>query len=128
MIDFNDLPAKDKIYYQDDAAVIYCADNREILPLFPDKAFDLVLTDPPYGVELGDMGTGQEKERGQQKYEDFADTPEYLKSVVIPSFTANKDAKSTGASSIDFSFNNSSFIYNILLLLFYFHFHLFQLQ
>jgi DNA modification methylase len=44
-----DLPAKDKIYYQDDAVVIYCADCREILPLFPDKSFDLVLTDPPYG-------------------------------------------------------------------------------
>jgi len=49
MLDFKNLPAKDKIYYQDDAVVIYCADNREILPLFPDKAFDLVLTDPPYG-------------------------------------------------------------------------------
>jgi len=44
-----DLPAKDKIYYQDDSVVIYCADCREILPLFPDKSFDLVLTDPPYG-------------------------------------------------------------------------------
>jgi site-specific DNA-methyltransferase (adenine-specific) len=52
MINFNDLPAKDKIYYQDDATVVYCADNREILPLFPDKAFDLVLTDPPYGVKF----------------------------------------------------------------------------
>jgi site-specific DNA-methyltransferase (adenine-specific) len=51
-MDFNNLPAKDKIYYQDDSAVIYCADNREILPLFPDKAFDLVLTDPPYGVGI----------------------------------------------------------------------------
>jgi site-specific DNA-methyltransferase (adenine-specific) len=48
MLDFSNLPAKDKIYYQDDACVVYCADNREILPLFPDKAFDLVLTSPPY--------------------------------------------------------------------------------
>ena len=52
MIDFNDLPAKDKIYYQDDAAVIYCADNKEVLPLFPDKSFDLVLTDPPYNTSV----------------------------------------------------------------------------
>jgi DNA modification methylase len=51
MLDFANLPAKDKIYYQDDAVVIYCADNREILPLFPDKSFDLVLTDPPYGIK-----------------------------------------------------------------------------
>ena len=39
-----------KPYYQDDAVVIYCADNREILPLIPDKSVDLVLTSPPYYV------------------------------------------------------------------------------
>src|SRR5208283_1858769 len=50
VLDFADLPAKDKIYYQDSNVVIYCCDNREVLPLFPDKAFDLVLTDPPYGI------------------------------------------------------------------------------
>ena len=50
MLDFSNLPLKSKIYYQDDAAVIYNCDNREILPLFPDKAFDLVLTDPPYNA------------------------------------------------------------------------------
>ena len=50
MINFNDLPAKDKIYYQDESVAIYCSDNRQVLPLFPDKSFDLVLTDPPYGT------------------------------------------------------------------------------
>ena len=58
MINFNDLPAKDKIYYQDESAAIYCCDNRDVLPLFPDKAFDLVLTDPPYPddhLEYGDF-------------------------------------------------------------------------
>jgi site-specific DNA-methyltransferase (adenine-specific) len=50
MIDFNNLPARDKIYYQDESVVIYCADNREILPLFPDKSFDLVLTSPPFNI------------------------------------------------------------------------------
>jgi site-specific DNA-methyltransferase (adenine-specific) len=48
MLQFDALPAKDKIYYKDDSAVIYCADNRDVLPLFSDKAFDLVLTSPPY--------------------------------------------------------------------------------
>lgn len=47
-MDFNNLPKKEKIYYQDDAVVIYCADCREILPLLPDKSVDLVLTSPPY--------------------------------------------------------------------------------
>jgi len=41
-----------KPYYQDDAVVIYHADNRDILPLIPDKGVDLVLTDPPYGIGL----------------------------------------------------------------------------
>lgn len=50
MIDFNSLPAKDKIYYKDDSVIIYCGDCREILPQFEDKSFDLVLTDPPYNV------------------------------------------------------------------------------
>ena len=48
MLDFNNLPAQDKIYYRDESVVIYCADCRLVLPLFPDKSFDLVLTDPPY--------------------------------------------------------------------------------
>jgi DNA modification methylase len=39
-------------YYKDDACVIYHADNRDILPLIPDKSVDLVLTDPPYNGDL----------------------------------------------------------------------------
>ena len=50
MLDFNNLPAQDKIYYRDESVVIYCADCRLVLPLFPDKSFDLVLTDPPYNI------------------------------------------------------------------------------
>ena len=39
-------------YYHDPVAgiTIYCGDCREILPLLPDKSVDLVLTDPPYGM------------------------------------------------------------------------------
>ncbi len=40
------------VYFQDDAVVIYCADCRSILPLIPNKSIDLVLTDPPYGIDL----------------------------------------------------------------------------
>jgi len=49
MIDFKDLP-QDKIYFQDDDVVIYCADCRDILPELP--KVDLVLTDPPYGISI----------------------------------------------------------------------------
>ena len=40
-----------KPYYEDKWGVIYCADCREILPQL-DVKVDLVLTDPPYGVNL----------------------------------------------------------------------------
>lgn len=36
-------------YYQDEQATIYCGDCREILPTL--GRFDLLLTDPPYGIE-----------------------------------------------------------------------------
>ena len=39
-----------KPYYQDDAVTIYHADCRDILSELP--KVDLVLTDPPYGVDL----------------------------------------------------------------------------
>ena len=38
-----------KPYYQDEAVTIYCGDCREILPQLP--KVDLVLTDPPYGID-----------------------------------------------------------------------------
>lgn len=40
-----------KAYYKDDAVFIIHADCKDILPLIPDKSIDLVLTDPPYGVD-----------------------------------------------------------------------------
>lgn len=42
-------------FYDRDGITIYCSDCREILPLLP--KFDLLLTDPPYGVEFGGKQT-----------------------------------------------------------------------
>jgi DNA modification methylase len=47
------LPAP---FYQDDSCTIYNADCREILPLLP--RFGLLLTDPPYGIDAGNMTMG----------------------------------------------------------------------
>jgi site-specific DNA-methyltransferase (adenine-specific) len=44
-------------YYADDSCAIACGDCREILPLLP--PVDLVLTDPPYGIDhTSGGGTG----------------------------------------------------------------------
>jgi site-specific DNA-methyltransferase (adenine-specific) len=39
-----------KPYYSTDRGDLYHADCLDILPKIPDKAVDLVLTDPPYGI------------------------------------------------------------------------------
>jgi DNA modification methylase len=44
-------------YYQDDACTIYHGDCREILPTL--GRFDLLLTDPPYGIKAGSMKMGK---------------------------------------------------------------------
>lgn len=49
-------------YYKDDAVTIYNADCRKVLPWF--DRFDLLLTDPPYGI--GEDG-GSQRTRGSKK-------------------------------------------------------------
>jgi len=51
-----------KPYYQDDYATIYNGDCREILPEL--EPVDLVLTDPPYGIERFKKGFGYTRFRG----------------------------------------------------------------
>lgn len=74
-----------KPYYEDEAVTIYHADCREILPLL--ASVDAVVTDPPYGVFLGEVDNGQARAKNQQPYTQFSDTPEYLRDVVIPSLS-----------------------------------------
>jgi DNA modification methylase len=58
-MNFEEIIAKlPKPYYRDEQAdiAIYCADCRQVLPLIPDKSIDLVLTDPPYGLNMKMQG------------------------------------------------------------------------
>ena len=57
-------------------------DCREILPTLP--KFDALVTDPPYGVMLGEIVNGQARAKNQQSYSTFSDTKEYIEDVVIP--------------------------------------------
>lgn len=68
--------------WQSGDATLYCADCRDVLPML--GKVDAVITDPPYGVNLGRVNTGQAREKNQQPYGTFDDTPEYIKTVCVP--------------------------------------------
>jgi site-specific DNA-methyltransferase (adenine-specific) len=68
-------------YHREEAGVIYCGDCRDILPLMP--KVDLVLTDPPYGVEGGTGG--MQHDYCKSNYSgDWKDDKEYVKTVCVP--------------------------------------------
>lgn len=74
-------------YYQDDACTIYCADCREVLPLIE---ADVMITDPPYGVNLGDHSGNGENRPGYLKkdgYDGYDDSFDNFKSVIVPVLT-----------------------------------------
>jgi site-specific DNA-methyltransferase (adenine-specific) len=67
-----------KPYYDENGITIYHGDCREILPEL--EPVDCVLTDPPYGVNLGEKANNQRFDR--QKYTKVNDTPEEIVPLV----------------------------------------------
>jgi len=68
-------------YYQDDWATIYCGDCREILPELP--KVDLVLTDPPYGVDITKSNRlSVSRGRGAEAWDGSAPDVETIKVVL----------------------------------------------
>ena len=63
-------------------AILYLGDALNILPSL--SRIDSVVTDPPYGVELGSIKNGQSRRRKQLGYGVFQDSPEYVRSVCVP--------------------------------------------
>jgi DNA modification methylase len=61
---------------------LYLGDCLEILPEI--RSVDALVTDPPYGVMLGEKNSGQAIEKAQAAYRGFSDTPEYVRDKVIP--------------------------------------------
>jgi DNA modification methylase len=61
---------------------LYLGDCLEILPEI--GQVDAVVTDPPYGILLGETKNGQERDKNRAAYTCFSDTPEYLLDRVIP--------------------------------------------
>ena len=63
-----------KPYYQDEYCVIYNADCRQVLPFLP--KFDLLLTDPPYGIgesskKVASRGRGSKLTKGRVYLKDY---------------------------------------------------------
>ena len=74
-----------KPYYQDDYATIFHGDCRDILPHV--GHVDCVVTDPPYGMNLGKHGGANDtrtRELRRQSYAGYEDTPENYEIVVVP--------------------------------------------
>lgn len=70
-----------KPYYQDDWVTIYHGDYREMLPTI-DKV-DLVLTDPPYNVNLGGKNKHSKRQKGYVDSTDLLDEENY-RMLVLP--------------------------------------------
>jgi len=74
-------------YYQDDYVTIWHGDAAEVLQSIAVGRFDLLLCDPPYGLNGGaGSSNSPQRARGKNVYKtsDWQDTPEYVQSVVIP--------------------------------------------
>lgn len=69
-----------KPYAESPAGALYCGDCLEVMPKIPDGAVDCVVTDPPYGVGLGEIKSDIGK---NDAYADFQDTEEYVLSVAV---------------------------------------------
>ena len=71
-------------------AILYLADSYEFLVEDAETSWpelghiDAIVTDPPWGVKLGETGSTQEKSKKQRPYEDTPDTPEYIKVRIVP--------------------------------------------
>jgi DNA modification methylase len=49
-MNWKDLFPKENRYFETENGILYCGDCLEIMKKFPENSIDLIITDPPYGV------------------------------------------------------------------------------
>lgn len=67
------IPKNIDWYYREENIAIACGDCLEVMKELPDKSIDLVLTDPPYGIEADKMQMGSGFHRWDKKINDWDD-------------------------------------------------------
>lgn len=63
--------------WRDGLNTVLHGDCLDLMRMMPDKCIDLVLTDPPYGINAGTMtmGRGSRNDRGKNKKKEWDNTP-----------------------------------------------------
>jgi site-specific DNA-methyltransferase (adenine-specific) len=76
---------------------LYLGDCRDVLPLL--EAVDAVVTDPPYGLNLGVASDKRGGRHGLAKhgYASYEDTPENFQGIVVPALRMALKASARGA-------------------------------
>ena len=75
----------DLIWPDDFINKVICGDCLEVMKKIPDGAVDLVLTDPPYGVNLGNQaGSGNGCGLKHDGYASHEDTYENFVTLIVP--------------------------------------------
>ena len=87
-------------YYTDGQITIYHADARDIIGTWDIPHVDLLLTDPPYGINGGSPGSSNAR-KGKSNYDSelWTDTPEYIRTVVLPVIHNSLEYSRRGVSS-----------------------------
>jgi site-specific DNA-methyltransferase (adenine-specific) len=75
-------------YYKNELTTIYNGDCLEIMKQYPDNHFELCLTDPPYGINIGNQalgkggGVAKKIDYGVTDWDKFIPSGEYFKEIL----------------------------------------------